>query len=173
LPENYPSELETSLGLDNNAPAADDAVAKRFLGLDLAVGPHRPKFGITLDYQVSAASASSKELWRDKPDWLHAGVSGEVVHWVWRIPTDPSEALERLATSFSWSSPFPHMAVRGDSEFDKTCEMAWNSGTLGDVDELFLANRVDHVLLNAFDFELNILWASSSGSTHSSVPSSP
>jgi hypothetical protein len=157
LPEDFPPDLHEWLDTSDRPDEMADSVARRFLALD---GPpdSRPRYVIALDYETSTTSEHYKKFWSRKPEWLRAGENGEVVHWICPLPTDPAEALERLTDSLDWGSPFPHMAIRGDSDFDAVCDNVWKSGEISDAEEEDLAHHVQGVLVGAFDFVDNVLW---------------
>ncbi len=157
LPEDYPPDLHEWLDTSDRPDHAADSVAWRFLGLD-SPSDNRPRFVIALDYQTSVKNEHYKKFWTRKPEWLRAGENGDVVHWICPVPADPSEALKRLGDALSWSSPFPHMAISGDSEFDAICESVWRLGMVSDGEEEALSLHVGSVLVSAFDFMVDVLW---------------
>lgn len=159
LPADYPRDLRAYLP-DDGRPSEKNPAEERFLGIAKSSSSTRRRFCLALDYQTSTSSEVYKKFWAHKPDWLHPAVNGDVVHWVCPIPVDPSEAMERLTSSMTWSSPFPAMAMSGDAVFDGLCEQAWERGTISDEEEETLAVHVEQVLVEAFDFLVNILWTS-------------
>jgi hypothetical protein len=156
LPEKYPDRLLDWIDVDDRPADVADSVARRFLGLDNP-SSHPSRFVIALDYTTSVRSKYYKKFWAKKPEWLHPAENGDVVHWICPVP-EPPEATSRLADALSWSSPFPHMALSGDAEFDAICERMWTTEHVSDAEETELSDHVRFAVLDAFDFMVDILW---------------